>query len=552
VLAGDDVFQIPFADAASRENAVHVWMAALHMGANPEALRLRMAALMPVAMRLELKSGINGCRLINDAYNNDLAALRIALQFARQQEPDSPLTVILSDIISGGVDNNALYTEVADLLAKARIERLIGVGPAVRMLDDLLPAHVQRAFYADSNALWDNLPHLRFQQEVILLKGARAFAFERIAHRLELKAHQTVLEVNLTAMVHNLHVYTRLLRPGVKIMVMVKAAGYGSGPVEVARLLEYHKADYLGVAYTDEGVELRQAGVQLPILVLNPDPVSFDALVRFNLEPEVYSLKQLDELIAYCSGGRSVRVHVKLDTGMHRLGFSKTDLPLLGHALALNPHLHVASVFSHLVGSDSPLHDAYTHEQADRFRQMSDQLMAHLGYPVLRHLVNTGGIARFPEYHFDMVRLGIGLYGVDGSPVQSELRVVHTLKATISQIKTLKAGMTVGYNRMGVLERDSRVATISVGYADGLLRLAGNGRFAVQVHGKRAPTLGNVCMDMTMIDVTDILEAQEGDEVILFGKSPSVQQLADCLQTIPYEVFTNIAQRVKRVFFQES
>jgi len=552
VQVGTDVFHIPFADAASRENAVHVWLAALQMGANPDALCVRMAALTPVAMRLELKAGINGCRLINDAYNNDLAALRIALQFARQQEPEAPLTVILSDIISGGVDLNALYTEVAYLLTKARVERLIGVGSDVQMLDVLLPTHIQRAFYTDSNALWDDLPHLRFQQEVVLLKGARAFAFERIALRLELKAHQTVLEVNLTAMVHNLHVYTRFLRPGAKIMVMVKAAGYGSGPVEVARLLEYHRADYLGVAYTDEGIELRQAGVRLPILVLNPDPISFDALVRFNLEPEVYSLKQLNELVAHCKGGKSVRVHVKLDTGMHRLGFTSTDLNVLCHLLAENPHIHVASVFSHLVGSDSPLHDAYTHEQAAKFQDMSASLMVHLGYPVLRHLVNTGGIARFPEYHFDMVRLGIGLYGVDGSPIQSELRVVHTLKATISQIKTLKAGMTVGYNRMGLLERDSRVATITVGYADGLLRLAGNGRYSVKLLGKLAPTMGNVCMDMTMIDVTDIPEAQEGDEVILFGQSPRVQELATCMQTIPYEVFTNIAQRVKRVFFQES
>ncbi|MEO6760612.1 MAG: alanine racemase, partial [Saprospiraceae bacterium] len=347
------------------------------------------------------------------------------------------------------------------------------------------------------------------------------------------------------------NVYSRRLSPGVKMMVMVKAAGYGSGAAEVAKLLEFRQVDYLGVAYADEGVELRQAGVTLPILVLNPEPATFDVMYRYRLEPEVYSLAQLDELIRFAGSQKDLTIHLKLDTGMHRLGFEPAAIPALLDRLLAHPQLHVKTVFSHLAASDSAAHDDFTRQQAAAFSAMYEQIKTALGYAPLRHIVNTGGIARWPEFHFDMVRLGIGLYGIDGSGLQEQLRVVNTLKGTVSQVKTVPVGETVGYNRNGTVTRPTRIATISIGYADGFLRLAGNGHYSVVIRGQPAPTIGNVCMDMTMVDVSDIPTVQEGDDVEVFGEQQPVQELAKCLQTIAYEVFTNISERVKRVYWQE-
>ncbi|MBL7804916.1 MAG: bifunctional UDP-N-acetylmuramoyl-tripeptide:D-alanyl-D-alanine ligase/alanine racemase [Saprospiraceae bacterium] len=543
---------IPFADAASIENAIHCWALLLHLGLPETRIRVRMRRLEPVEMRLELKAGINRCTLINDAYNADLASLQLALQFARQQVREGQtLTLVLSDILQSGERPASLYKKVAKLLHEHGVERLIGIGPAITAIQANLKDDLRSDFFPDSEVFLQKIAQLDFHDELILLKGARPFAFERIARRLEQKAHKTVLEVNLAALVHNLNVYTRLLRPGVKTLVMVKAAAYGSGGAEVAKLLEFHKVDYLGVAYADEGIELRQAGVQLPILVLNPEASGFDALYRYRLEPEVYSLAQLDDLLRYAGRDRPLTIHLKLDTGMRRLGFEEADLPALCARLQQHPHLRVQSVFSHLAASDAPAHDGFTRRQAELFLKNYAVIEAALGYAPLRHIVNTGGIARFPEYHFDMVRLGIGLYGIDSSGLQDQLRVVNTLKATISQVKSVSAGETVGYNRNGTVHRPSRIATISVGYADGFLRLAGGGRYAVGIHNQLAPTVGNVCMDMSMVDVTDIPEAREGDEVVVFGETPPVQDLAGALQTIPYEVFTNISERVKRVYWQE-
>jgi len=542
---------IPFTDPASIENACHCITALLAMGIPVSAFSRRLKRLEPVEMRLELKAGINRCTVINDAYSNDLASLRIALQFARQQSREGVLTLILSDFLQSGTGKKQLYAQVANALAEHDVRRLVGIGTDILVLRDQLPADIPAIFYPDTGAFLQDLQRHDFHDELILVKGARAFAFERIARRLEQKAHKTVLEVNLSALVHNLNIYNRLLRPGTKMMVMVKAAGYGSGSAEVAKLLEFHQVDYLGVAYADEGIELRQAGVRLPILVLNPEPASFDALARYHLEPEVYSLTLLDELVRFAGKNREIAIHLKIDTGMHRLGFEAADMPALTERLRAHPNLRVRTVFSHLSASDAPGHDAFTHAQAAAFGAMYEPIADALGYRPLRHIANTSGIARFPEYHFDMVRLGIGLYGIGSGALQEPLQVVNTLKATISQIKEIPPGDTVGYNRNGPIARPSRIATISIGYADGLLRLAGNGRYSVLVHGHRAPTIGNVCMDMTMIDVTDIPAAREGDEVIVFGEQPPVQELAACLQTIPYEVFTNIAERVKRVYWQE-
>jgi len=543
---------IPFTDPASIENALHCWAVMCLLNIPQEEIERRMLRLEPVEMRLEVKAAIHGCTLINDAYSNDLASLRLALQFARQQAGKEKLTLILSDILQSGQSGESLWTEVAEAVQMQKVGRFIGIGHDIQAIQDKLPAAVETVFYPDTEHFLEKIATHEFREETILLKGARTFVFERIARRLEQKAHKTVLEVNLSALAHNLKTYQRLLQPGTKMMVMVKAEGYGAGSAQVAKLLEFHQVDYLGVAYADEGIALRQAGVNLPILVLNPEPASFDTLWRFRLEPEVYSLPMLDELTMFAGREKPLNIHLKLDTGMHRLGFEPVDIPALLEKLHAVPNLRVASVFSHLAASDAPQHDDFTRKQAAVFSEMFGQISHALGYAPLRHICNTGGIEHWPEYHFDMVRLGIGLYGIGGKRVQGQLHTVNSLKATISQIKTLSPGETVGYNRnSGPLATPKRIATISIGYADGLLRLAGGGRFSALVRGQRAATLGNVCMDMTMLDVTQIPEAQVGDEVTIFGENPPVQELAECLQTIPYEVFTNISERVKRVYWQE-
>lgn len=550
LIIGEYALDIPFSDPASAENSTHVWLCARLLDHEPEWLLERMRTLSPIGMRLELKAGIRGCRLIDDAYSNDLSSLRIALHFARQQEPDAPLTVVLSDMLSHDADPAQLYKSVAELLLKYRTNRLIGVGPDMGRLQAM---PIKTHFYPDSQSLMADLSALDFQREVILLKGARVFELERIAARLTLKSHRTTLEINLGAIVHNLHTYTRMLQPGVGVMAMVKAAGYGSGPVEIARLLEYHKVDYLGVAYTDEGVELREAGIRCPIMVLNPDPAGFEDLSRHQLEPEVYSLSLLRELGMWHTAHAPMDIHLKLNTGMQRLGLEASELEEALGLLRQFGQLRVKSLFSHLVASDDPQHDGFTREQASRFLSMCNTLEAGLHHKPIRHLLNSSGLHRFPAYQFEMVRLGIGLYGLDNDPERrQQLRPAHTLKTSISQIRHVTAGSTIGYSRSGVVHRDSRIATISIGYADGLLRLAGNGRYQVLIRGQLAPTIGNICMDMTMVDVTHIREAGEGDEVVIFGQHPGIDSLANTLRTIPYEVLTNLSQRVKRVFFQES
>lgn len=587
--------KIPFTDAASIENAILCWAFLCHLGIWQPVIARRMAHLEPVAMRLELKEGINGCILINDSYNSDLTSLNIALNFLEQQSKTARRTVILSDILQSGQSQQQLYSIVADLLVEKRINRLIGIGEEVVVLKKWLPPGFDALFYKSTPAFMEDFQRLVFRDEIILLKGARHFEFEQIAGWLAVKFHNTVLEVNLSALLHNLRVFQMHLQPGVKLMAMVKASAYGSGSTEVAKLLEFQHVDYLGVAYADEGVELRKADIQIPILVMNPEEATFDALIRYQLEPEIYSLNLLKHFTGFLRRRlpdlpdrlhkKPFPIHLKLDTGMHRLGFEPGDMEevirlVTGHEWlaggdssdsefraekrTATPHtpfssihsfslLEVKSVFSHLAASEAAKHDAFTQEQVRRFNQMYEKLAKGLGYRPLRHILNSSGIVRFPEYQMEMVRLGIGLYGVDGSGlVQDQLMTVNTLKATVSQIKHLEPGETVGYGRMGKSDKPMRIATISLGYADGLLRRAGNGHYHVMVRGKKAPLVGNVCMDMTMIDVTHIPEAQEGDPVIIFGKELPVEELAACLNTIPYEIFTTISDRVKRVYVQEN
>lgn len=542
-------FLIPFYDEASVENLLHCITCLLHLGLNPETINTRIEQLRPIEMRLELKSGINHCELINDSYSADLSSLAIALQFMEQQSREAKKTIILSDFLESGLSPSALYSQVAQLLEVRDIDRFIGIGSDISKINSFFTQKIEPHFYQSTEQFLRNLHQHTFQEEVILLKGARIFAFERIAARLEQKIHSTRLEVDLDALIHNFNEYARLLLTQTKIMVMVKAAAYGSGSVEVARLLEARGADYLAVVYTDEGVELRKAGIKMPIMVLNPEVSGFTQLIDYQLEPEIYSIDLLKELIHF-SGKRKIDIHLKVDTGMRRLGFEEEQLEQLCQFLLNNPFIHVKSIFSHLASSEDPKEDAFTKKQFARFDQYYAFIAKRIGYQPSRHILNSNGISRFPERQMEMVRLGIGLYGKDNSPkMQSRLRVVHELKATISQVKTIKPGETIGYGRRGRAEQTLRIATINIGYADGLSRMMGNGDFQVIIHQKKASTIGNICMDMCMIDITHIPEASRGDEVLIFGHAQPVETFAEAMQTIPYEVFTRISNRVKRIYF---
>jgi len=543
---------IPFQDAAYIENAIHCWATLLFLGLTPKVIEERMRSLEPVAMRLEIKGGVNGCSIINDSYNSDLNSLQIALHFLEQQSNQEKQTLLLSDILQSGQTLESLYQEVADIVLEKKIDRFIGIGTDIKTIRAFLPKGFDKKFYPDTKSFIEKFDVNSFQNESILIKGARQFGFERIAHLLSHKVHKTVLEVNLNALTHNLHVYSQYLQAGTRMMVMVKASAYGSGSFEVARLLEFNKVDYLAVAYTDEGASLRKAGIQLPIMVLNPDVQSFDLIIRHQLEPEIYNIRLLESLIRYLPKGKEVAIHLKMDTGMKRLGFDEGDIKSLLALLTANKNLKIQSVFSHLAASEDDQEDAFSKQQVAKFEKLYGLLTEGLGYLPLKHILNSSGIVRFPKYQMDMVRLGIGLYGIDSSnEIQEQLEVVQRLKATISQIKQVAPGETIGYSRKGKASKPLRTATISIGYADGLLRGAGNGNFSVYVNGQPAPIIGNVCMDMCMIDITPYPEIQEGDEVVVFGDQPSIRDLAKSLGTISYEVFTNISSRVKRVYFQE-
>ena len=547
---------IPFTDPASIENAVHCWCTLLLMEVPQEEIAAHMLQLQPVAMRLELRQGINDCTIINDSYNSDLTSLYIALDYLKQQQQHRHHTVILSDMLQTGKPDAGLYEEVAEALVRRGIHRFIGIGPALYKHKNLFRAHKQlrSVFFKSTKDFLRKMHLLSFNKEAILLKGARVFAFEEISALLEQDVHQTVLSVNLSGLTHNLDVFRRRTAPGVKTMAMVKAFSYGSGSHEIANVLQYAGADYLGVAYTDEGIDLRKAGITMPIMVMSPDAGSFDRMIAWKLEPELFNLRSLEAFTAMAATLQVQRypVHIKLDTGMHRLGFMPAELDALIAELQRNGHVQVASIFSHLAASEDEELDAFTLQQAETFRQMSDRLVQALGYMPLRHLCNSAGIARHPELHFDMVRLGLGLYGVDSSGLLAdELQQVGTLRTSIAQIKDIPAGETVGYSRKGVADRPMRIATICVGYADGYPRALGSGKAYVLIRGRQAKTVGVVCMDMCMVDISEIPEAAEGDEVIVFGPGLLLTQLAQWAGTIPYEIMTGISQRVKRVYVNE-
>jgi Alr-MurF fusion protein len=547
---------IPFTDDASVENAIHCWCVLLLLKQEEEEIRKKMLQLTQVAMRLELKKGINHCDIINDSYSADLSSLSIALDFLLQQQQHPRHTLILSDIYQSGKEATALYAEVALILEQKNIQRLIGIGADIsrhQAIFDRLTG-LEKIFYPSVDYFRKDFYHLHFSNETILLKGARVFEFEQISRLLEQKVHQTVLEINLTALLHNLRQYQQLLHPSTKLMAMVKAFSYGSGAAEIANILQFHKVDYLGVAYADEGVELRKSGITMPIMVMNPESSTFDALVQFNLEPEIYSCSLLHDFERFLrrEGIEQYPIHIELETGMQRLGFSAEEIAALAAHLGESRQFKVQTVFSHLAGSEDPAEDDFTLEQAAGFNAAAGLLEKALPYPFIKHIANSAAITRYPDLQLDMVRLGIGLYGVDSTRNEAlQLRTVSTLKSTIAQIKHLKAGVTVGYNRRGKLQRDSVIATVRIGYADGYPRRLGNGVGAMLVQGQPAPVTGSVCMDMTMIDVTDIPGVKEGDDVIVFGEALPVETLAAAAQTIPYEIMTGVSQRVQRVYFEE-
>jgi len=550
--------EIPFTDDASVQNATTCWKVMLTLGYDNEIVRFRMKQLLPVDMRLEMKKGINRCLVINDSYSADLSSLEIALNFLVQQSAGTQRTVILSDFLQSAVADEKLYAQVVENLHKHKVDRLIGIGGRIsnslRHLINRADKRFAVELYPSTDIFLQQYRSSMFKEEAILVKGARIFAFEKIVQLLEQKAHQTLLEINLNAIVHNLKEYQKVLKPTTKIMAMVKAFAYGSGGAEIAGILQYHKVDYLGVAYADEGVELRNAGISLPIMVMNPEENAFDVIVDHNLEPELYSFELLNSFDSFLQkeGIQHYPVHIEIETGMNRLGFSIAEIEKLCTSLNSTSSFKVQTVFSHLVASEDALQDPFTINQFNKFGIATTLLQERLGYSFIRHIANSAAAIRHQQLQLDMVRLGIGLYGVDSAGSgKLNLQTVTTLKSTIAQVKHLEAGESVSYNRNGVVNRDSAIATVRLGYADGYPRRLGNGVGKVWVKGHLVPVIGTVCMDMFMIDVTGIDNIQEGEEVVIFGTNLPVQQVAKWAETIAYEILTGISQRVKRVYYEE-
>ena len=541
-------FEIPFSDRASVENAVTVAAACLATGMDASIIKSGLSNLVSVAMRMEMKSGINNCQLIEDYYNSDPGSLGMALEYLRSQA-NRKTTLILSDFVQSGREEKELYGEVADLVRKTGIDKFIGIGKVLMKNSSLFDDEAR--FYYSTEDFISNFNSREFWNEVILLKGARIFELERIGKLLEQQVHITVLEINLDAISHNLNEFRKHLNPGTRIMAMVKAFAYGAGPAEIAGLLEYHGISYLGVAYTDEGIELRRAGVNLPVVIMNPDISSADAVIQNNLEPEIYSFSSLERFAeaALKHGLYNYPIHLKIDTGMHRLGFLPEETEKAALRIKELSCLKIMSVFSHLAAAEDPEFDKFTHLQVERFSLSAEKIRSTVGYSFLRHILNTSGIVRFPQYQFDMVRPGIGIYGA-GTFKGISLKPVSRFKTRISQVKKIPAGDPVGYGCADVSDIDRIIAILPVGYADGLNRKLGNRKGNLFIKGGNAPIIGNVCMDMCMADITG-MNAGEGDEAEIFGQNISINDLAIQCETIPYEILTSIPGRVKRIFFRE-
>lgn len=545
---------IPFTDEASIWNACSclAFVLMVHklqlFSLNLDAVLAEFKNLQAVEMRLQLKEANNNCIVINDSYSNDIDSLKIALNFLLHQGNGLNKTLIISDIFQSGLIDLDLCIQINELIKANQITKLISIGNMFEKHNDLFQVNTQ--FYHNTQDFIDAFSSLTFENEIILLKGARQFEFEKINALLEKRVHETVFEINLNALTNNFNVYRKLVEPKTKIMAMVKAFSYGTGSYEIAKTLAFNQVDYFAVAYADEGVVLRKAGIKTPIMVMNPEKSSFDLILKYNLEPAIYNLSILNDLIKAING-QEIGIHIELDSGMKRLGFDEPQLKDLLSVLAHNNHIQIKSILSHLAASEAHEHDAFTQNQITKFDAFSQKITCEFSYKILRHILNSSGIVRFKNAQFDMVRLGIGLYGIDPAlEVQKQLQAIGSLKTVISQIRNISVEESIGYGRRGTVNKPSRIAIVAIGYADGLDRKLSNGNGYMLVNGKQAPIIGSICMDMTMIDVTEI-NCQEGDEVIVFGGELSIEILAEKLGTIPYEILTSISQRVKRVYYAE-
>jgi alanine racemase len=544
-------FEIPFSDKASADNAITCIYLLLHLGYDFSIIQQRLARLSPLEMRLQMLHSANDSIIVNDAYSNDLQSLEIAMDFLISQAGNRRKVVIVSDMIQSGMNALVMCSQMAELLLRKKVDRCIAVGNVLSSHKNFFPPDT--VFFDSPESLLLALHPDDFMHCAVLIKGARSYRLERAVALLQEKTHETILEIDMNAVAHNLAVYRSKLAPGVKVMSMVKAFGYGSGIEEMASLLSFNKVNMLAVAYADEGAMLRRAGISLPIMVMHPEAASIGTILKNHLEPEIYSQRVLQlfiDGIAAMNFQGELNIHLKIDTGMHRLGFLPSEVENVARTIAENSIFRIASVFTHLSTSENSLHDDFTHEQVRRFNKANDVIGSYCSYAYDRHVLNTAGIERFPEYQFEMVRCGIGLYGVSPSSSKSGLKSVGRLMTRISQIKEISAGESVGYGRSFFAEKKMRIATVPVGYADGLSRQLSNGKGKMFVSGSMAPIVGKVCMDMTMIDVTEIL-CSEGDEVEIFGRDISIEDFAKMSDTIPYEVMTSIGQRVRRIYRQE-
>ncbi|OFY64206.1 MAG: hypothetical protein A3H98_12550 [Bacteroidetes bacterium RIFCSPLOWO2_02_FULL_36_8] len=551
---------IPFTDKAGVENSISCLCFLLYFNLPEDEIKSRMVTLKPLEMRMELKAGINQCTIINDTYNNDLVSLETSLEFLCLQTQNKKKTLILSDILQSDKKADELYARVSKMVFQKGVDRFIGIGSVLQKNQSFFPKGSK--FFSSTNDFFHDFHPDNFINEAILLKGARVFELEKIAQKLQMKTHETVLEINLNALLQNLHFFRARLNPGTGIIAMVKAFSYGSGSYEIANFLQYHGVNYLAVAYIDEGVLLREKGIHLPILVMNPQPGNFDKLLEYGLEPEIFRIEQLEQLIPLLQNRNKnpkvtdkkhskkfCHIHIKLDTGMRRLGFEVKQTEIIIGMLKKIPEIKVASVFSHLAAADDINEKRFTLKQISTLKKFAHRLEKELGYPMKCHILNTPGLLNFPQAQMDYVRLGIGLYGTVNDPEsQSRLHTVAQLKTSISQIRKLKKGDTVGYSRKGKAKDAMKIATIGIGYADGFDRRFGNGVGSVIINGKKAPVVGNICMDMCMVDITGI-DAEEGNEVLVFGEENPIWELATKIGTIPYEILTKVGERVKRVYY---
>lgn len=550
-----DSILIPFSDSASINNALHCIAVLLFLRFDFDRIKEGIAKLHNIPMRLEMKNGVQGSILINDTYNADLQSFKIALEFLSQQAGSRDKVVILSDFMQTGLHKEDLNILLAAQLKHHDVNHVIGIGHLLKELENYLDPFMVFSWYENAEELIRHLDEHEFENKAILVKGARFFYLEKVIEALSEKVHTSTLETDLQAIEHNLKVFSNQLGQKTKIIAVIKASAYGSGSEELARFLEFKKVSYLAVAFIDEGIQLRKAGVLLPIIILNPDRNGVSDMVNFKLEPEVYSIDQLLEIIKYLDSQPSenrFNIHIKIDTGMHRLGFVAEDIDQLNQILVTNTdRLHIRSIFSHLSSSEDPTDDQFTHEQAAQLVNVYEKIVKYLGYRPLKHILNSSGIIRFPQYHFDLVRLGLGLYGIDStSNIETHLEKAHTLKATVIQIKNVSASEYIGYNRKGKLKKDGKIAIINIGYADGLMRQAGNGNYSVKIGQHDFPIIGNVCMDLTILDIGNNKTIAVGDEVIIFGKNKSIETLAKVCHTIPYEILSRISGRVRRLYIQ--